>query len=255
MDFDLNALFSKAIQKDESSAKKVKEVKKAEEEAKKAEFKIDTSMDSVKMYEKINKKFIKDGRIVTDKEGIDALKEFATEPAKFEEKISSKSFLLDKFAKPRANYKQAEKLKLISSKFKKEKKLFAIPPEKVKYDLFLKLNTLWKEYIEDLVSKERLPENMFNKLLKADYHGAIIKILESKCGTYEGISGIVVMETMRSFKIITPDNRLLTILKQNVVFMVEVLKKNIKIYGCHLIYRPADRMKTKFRLRYLENIV
>ena len=68
MDFDLNALFSKAIQKEETGAKKVKEAKKAEEEAKKAEFKIDTSIDSVKMYEKINKKFIKDGRIATDKE-------------------------------------------------------------------------------------------------------------------------------------------------------------------------------------------
>ena len=82
------------------------------------------------------------------------MKEFATEPAKFEEKIASKSFLLDKFAKPRGAYKQTEKLKLISSKFKKEKKLFAIPPEKVKYELFLKLNILWKEYIEDLVATE-----------------------------------------------------------------------------------------------------
>jgi len=61
------------------------------------------------------------------------------------------------------------------------------------------------------------------------------------------------METMRSFKIITPDNKLLStdfnkdilfipflaILKQNIVFLVEVLKKNIKIYGCHLIYRVS----------------
>ncbi len=68
MDFDLNALFSKAIDKEEAGAKKAKEAKKAQEEAKKAEFKIDTSIDSLKMYEKINKKFIKDGRIVTDKE-------------------------------------------------------------------------------------------------------------------------------------------------------------------------------------------
>jgi len=84
------------------------------------------------------------------------LKEFATEPSKFEEKIGSKTFLLDKFAKPKGNYRQTEKLKLISSKFKKEKKLFNIPPEKIKYELFLKLNTMWREYIEDLVSKEFL---------------------------------------------------------------------------------------------------
>ena len=84
------------------------------------------------------------------------MKELATEPSKFEEKIASKTFLLDKFAKPKGNYKQTEKLKLISSKFKKGKKLFAIPPEKIKYELFLKLNTLWKEYIEDLISKEFL---------------------------------------------------------------------------------------------------
>ena len=124
------------------------------------------------------------------------MKSVASEPEKFEEKIRNKTFLLDKFVKPKSMAKHAGKLKLISSKFKKEKKLFAIPPEKIKYDLFLKLNNIWKEYIEELVSKEyelfrffsfenlycwciyifrRSQENIFNKLLKADYHGAIIK--------------------------------------------------------------------------------
>ena len=36
------------------------------------------------------------------------------------------------------------------------------------------------------------------------------KVLQSKCNTYEGVRGIVVMETMRTFKIVTQDDRLLS---------------------------------------------
>jgi len=77
-----------------------------------------------------------------------------SEPEKFEEKIQNKTFLLDKFVKPKSAFKQSGKVKLISSKFKKEKKLFVIPPEKIKYDLFLRLNTFWKTYAEDLIATE-----------------------------------------------------------------------------------------------------
>ena len=41
------------------------------------------------------------------------------------------------------------------------------------------------------------------KILRADFHGSRIEVLESKVQSYEGIRGIVIKETLRSFVLIT----------------------------------------------------
>lgn len=59
----------------------------------------------------------------------------------------------------------------------------------------------------------------------------------AKCKTYEGIEGIVVEETLKSFKLITPSNRSIIILKENAIFLLPIGKQTYKIYGFHLIQR------------------
>ena len=65
-DFDLNALFSKVVDRDSASKKKAD--KKKEEEAKAAQINLDTSVDSIQMYQKISKKLIKDDGLGKEKE-------------------------------------------------------------------------------------------------------------------------------------------------------------------------------------------
>jgi ribonuclease P protein subunit POP4 len=43
-------------------------------------------------------------------------------------------------------------------------------------------------------------------LLKADYHGAHLKVVRSACSSLVGQSGIVVFDTKNTFKIIGRDN-------------------------------------------------
>ncbi len=50
-----------------------------------------------------------------------------------------------------------------------------------------------------------------NILLRNEFENNDL-VLQSKCPSYEGLSGIVVMETLRSFQIITPDNKLLSMI-------------------------------------------
>ena len=45
------------------------------------------------------------------------------------------------------------------------------------------------------------------KLLKADYHGCMITVRKTKCPSLLGLSGIVLMETKNTFKIISKDNK------------------------------------------------
>lgn len=45
------------------------------------------------------------------------------------------------------------------------------------------------------------------KVLKADYHGCYLTVSKSKCPSYVGTTGIVLMETKNIFKIITKDDK------------------------------------------------
>ena len=50
------------------------------------------------------------------------------------------------------------------------------------------------------------------KLLKADYHGAMVTVSASKCPSLIGQTGIVVMETKNTFQIIRKDDKLRSML-------------------------------------------
>jgi RNase P/RNase MRP subunit p29 len=65
---------------------------------------------------------------------------------------------------------------------------------------------------------------------------------------------------MRAFNIVSQDDKIRKILKQNTIFLIKLPnEKTIKIYGCHLMYRPSHRSKLKFKAKdankfILENI-
>lgn len=53
---------------------------------------------------------------------------------------------------------------------------------------------------------------LFSSLIhKSDFHGAIIKVVRSKCSTMVGHKGIVILDTKGTFNIIRKDN----VLKSN----------------------------------------
>ncbi|CAB5395761.1 unnamed protein product [Rhizophagus irregularis] len=71
-----------------------------------------------------------------------------------------------------------------------------------KYELFVPLHELWLQYIEELYGKSS-PNIFGQKLLKADFHGAILTVSKSKCASYIGVTGIAIQETENMFKLIT----------------------------------------------------
>ncbi|XP_076578693.1 ribonuclease P protein subunit p29 isoform X2 [Chaetodon auriga] len=77
-----------------------------------------------------------------------------------------------------------KKAKGLSAQQKRTMKIFQIKPEHQRYKLFLPLHELWRQYITDLCSGLKptsSPQFVQQKLLKADFHGAIIT--DSKCLT------------------------------------------------------------------------
>ena len=49
-------------------------------------------------------------------------------------------------------------------------------------------------------------ETVNQKLFRADFHGAQMTVIRSKCYSLVGISGIVAMETKNTFKLLGKDN-------------------------------------------------
>ncbi|XDV17966.1 hypothetical protein PO909_023754 [Leuciscus waleckii] len=116
------------------------------------------------------------------------------------------------------------KAKGLNAKERRQLKIFQLKPEHQKYhcryELFLPLHELWKQYIEDLcngLKPESNPQMIQQKLLKADFHGAVLTVVRSKCPSYVGLTGILVQEMKHIFKIITKEDKLKVIPKRNSV--------------------------------------
>ena len=83
----------------------------------------------------------------------------------------------------------------------------------------LPLNAMWLDYMRNLLGVENfseLPTNPLDnkweivnqKIMKADYHGAKISVIRSKCPSLVGIHGIVLQDTRNTFRIIGEDDQI-----------------------------------------------
>lgn len=88
---------------------------------------------------------------------------------------------------------------------------------KLKYKDLLPLNKMWLEYILQAIgfkSFKDLPtssidqrwEMINQRLMKADYHGAKISVIRSKCPSLIGITGLIVQDTKNTFRVISEDD-------------------------------------------------
>ncbi|KAL7833330.1 hypothetical protein AOLI_G00282900 [Acnodon oligacanthus] len=144
------------------------------------------------------------------------------------------------------------KAKGLNAKERRELKVFQLKPEHHKYELFLPLHELWKQYIVDLCNGLKPESNLQTiqqKLLKADFHGAVLTVVRSKCPSYVGTTGILVQELKHVFKIITKEDRLKTIPKRSSVFSVEMGDFITHIYGSRFELRSSERSAKKFKVK------
>ncbi|GJJ72131.1 ribonuclease P protein subunit POP4 [Entomortierella parvispora] len=144
--------------------------------------------------------------------------------------------------------KRNNKSKALTAKEKRTLGVYDIPVNARKYTLFQPLHDLWKGYIDELYGSSS-PTNFSQKLLKADFHGAIITVIRSKCPTYVGVSGIVAQETENVFKIITVNDALRVVPKVNSVFTVHIRNSIFTIHGNQFRYRASMRSTKKFKSR------
>ncbi|KDR72179.1 hypothetical protein GALMADRAFT_213246 [Galerina marginata CBS 339.88] len=138
----------------------------------------------------------------------------------------------------RKKEREKKKLGVIGKRGAKERGVWKFDESQAKFDLFLPLHNLWMGYMSELLSLPAKPakipppelaqkampnsSGMHPKLLKADYHGSIMTVSQSKNPCLVGVSGIVIHETENAFKVVTRQNKLKLLPKQNSIFTFAV---------------------------------
>ncbi|KAF9025830.1 RNase P subunit p29-like protein [Hymenopellis radicata] len=114
------------------------------------------------------------------------------------------------------------------------KAVWRLDERQAQFALFLPLHHLWMGYMSELLNLPNKPTRpplqsdmpssaaMHPKLLKADFHGSVITVRQSKNPSLLGISGIVIHETENTFNIITKANTVKLIPKANSIFTFAV---------------------------------
>ncbi|XP_046387044.1 ribonuclease P protein subunit p29 isoform X2 [Ischnura elegans] len=157
--------------------------------------------------------------------------------------------------------------KELSLREKRKLGLFKIKKYSFKFRDFIALHELWKDYMNKCLAVEFLektgwtasPEDkrwpqFTQSLLKADYHGAYVQVVRSKCSSLVGLGGIIIFETRGTFKIIGEDDIVRVVPKQSSLFKFKLNGYEYVILGQHFCYRPSERSVKKIKNRVLAEL-
>ncbi|XP_023375421.1 ribonuclease P protein subunit p29 isoform X5 [Pteropus alecto] len=134
-----------------------------------------------------------------------------------EDQLQRKAVVLEYFAR-RPPKEKRKRCRGLSARQRRGLRLFDVKPEQQRYNLFLPLHELWKQYIRDLcggLKPDTQPQVIQAKLLKADLHGAVISVIP----------------------------------KLNCVFAVETDGFVSYIYGSKFQLRSSERSAKKFKAK------
>lgn len=106
------------------------------------------------------------------------------------------------------------KVKPLSAKEKRDTGIYDIPDSAKKYEIYVPLHEMWLGYMREILALDNdqrgfvTAQNAGSKLSSADYHGAELNVVRSKCAGLVGLAGIVVRDTKFTFQIITKKDEL-----------------------------------------------
>jgi ribonuclease P protein subunit POP4 len=166
----------------------------------------------------------------------------------------------ERMKKQRAQQK-SKKPRSLSAKQKRSLSIYEIPKEQQKYAIYEPLHKMWCAYMRDILGLtdgrrthiEAQDAGPF--LVSADYHGAMMEVVRSRCSSRVGMTGIVVKDTRFTFEIVTRENVVKTCPKEHTVFKLKLPLEDgekrpleFEILGSMFEQRATDRANKKYRL-------
>ncbi|KAJ5468815.1 hypothetical protein N7475_006567 [Penicillium sp. IBT 31633x] len=169
----------------------------------------------------------------------------------------------------------------LSAREKRKSGLYDLPKEECKYAIFKGLHELWTGYMQEILDLKGGPHGHISpvshgsKLVSADYHGAEVEVVRSRCPGRVGVKGIVVRDTKFTFVVVTEKDEKKTIPKEHTIFRFTVPvpiqpegaqdQQNqsdangtkplvFELHGNQFENRPVDRANKKFKWRNVDYI-
>ena len=134
----------------------------------------------------------------------------------------------------------------VQKRSKKNKRIGqSINVKKISVDAMTMMNRLWMDYIKEVIGNGN---DLMARIVKADYHGAKIKVVKSRNPLMVDIEGIVIKENVGSFELgcMTP-TRIVNIPKSGNVFLVVLTDAlSVHINGNQLM-ECGGRITRKFK--------
>lgn len=174
----------------------------------------------------------------------------------------------------------------LSAREKRVMGIYTVPKSQQRYAIYEPLHVMWVGYIHEVMGPGCLPVSSGTaaKLCSADFHGAQVEVVRSRCVGRVGVKGIVVKDTRGTFEIIQKTDRLVVVPKEHTVFRFEVpppsskedgetqqadlgadaaakveeirAAKNLvfELHGSQFLHRAADRANKKFKPHHLPDL-
>ena len=107
-----------------------------------------------------------------------------------------------------------QKPKPLSAKEKRILDIHDIPDRLKKYAVYEPLHRMWVNYMWEILGMKESEQayvtanSAGSKLVSADYHGAELLVVRSRCVGMVGLQGIVVRDTKFTFQLITKQDQL-----------------------------------------------
>ncbi|KAL1627731.1 hypothetical protein SLS56_006180 [Neofusicoccum ribis] len=167
----------------------------------------------------------------------------------------------------------------LSAKQKRALRVHEIPAAQRRYEIFAGLHGMWVGYVREMLGLRGegdggadyvTPANVGPKLASADFHGAEVEVVRSRCVSRVGVKGVVVKDTKFTFEVITKRNEIKTIPKEHTIFRFEIpLASNkagggegaqqpkalvFELHGSQFENRAPDRANKKFKQHIMADL-
>ena len=87
------------------------------------------------------------------------------------------------------------------------------------------------------------------KLVRSDFHGANLKIISSTIEPLIDLQGIVVKESLKTFTLVTPKDKVVVVVKEKCVFEFWIGERKFEILGAGIVYRSDERIRITPKIR------
>lgn len=161
-------------------------------------------------------------------------------------KVRNRALLLEGDAKPKQTKEKVEKLR---RKGRKTAGKVVIPKAEQRYELYVPLMQLWKDYASKLVAGDNIA-NSGDRVLRMDLHGAPIEVIRSRDPGLVGVQGILVVETANTVIVVTEQNKAKTIPKNISVIRLRFADVSVEISLPALQFRASERSARKIKKRH-----